>query len=210
MKKIQEIEINGQTWMSENLDVSHFQNGDEIMEVKSLYDWTIAHIGKIPAYCYYNYDSNYGPITGKLYNWHAVYDPRKLTPPGWDIPNDEDWKLLNDYMKRVYTKKTLKNLYFWEDAYYTVFDKGNYSKTYTQPNSHQSLGFNAIPSGYCGSHGFFHRLGEISHWYVNDRHKCYCKVKTIENYSWKLIHDFGSKEHYYSVRCIKIPNIKLL
>ena len=35
---------------------------------------------------------------GRLYNWHAVDDPRGLCPPGWHVPSDGEWTVLNDYV----------------------------------------------------------------------------------------------------------------
>jgi len=44
------VKIGKQVWMAENLDVSHFRNGDPIPESK---DWVASEDGK-PVWCYYN------------------------------------------------------------------------------------------------------------------------------------------------------------
>ncbi len=42
------------------------------------------------AWCYYNNNSSYNAGYGKLYNWHAINDPRNIAPEGWHIPTDNE------------------------------------------------------------------------------------------------------------------------
>jgi hypothetical protein len=70
-------------YSKENLDVTHYRNGDPIPFVKSKKEWSNLTTG---AYCYYDND----PEKGVLYNWHAVNDSRGLAPEGWKIPTIEE------------------------------------------------------------------------------------------------------------------------
>jgi uncharacterized protein (TIGR02145 family) len=88
------VKINTQIWMSENLNVSHFLNGDTIPETKTPEDWEMAGIAKKPAWCYYNNDTTNTSKYQKLYNWYAIKDPRGLAPEGWHIPSNTDWMTL--------------------------------------------------------------------------------------------------------------------
>jgi uncharacterized protein (TIGR02145 family) len=76
--------IGGQEWMSQNLNVSRYRNGDVIPEITSQSEWNNATYG---GWCYYMNDMNNGITYGKLYNWYAINDPRGLTPAGWHIPS---------------------------------------------------------------------------------------------------------------------------
>jgi uncharacterized protein (TIGR02145 family) len=78
-------------WMSKNLDVDHYLNGDSIPEVRDNNKWLNLKTG---AWCYFNNNPEFGAIFGKLYNWYAVNDPRGLAPKGWHVATDEDWKEL--------------------------------------------------------------------------------------------------------------------
>jgi uncharacterized protein (TIGR02145 family) len=89
-----EIKLGSQVWMRENLNVEKFQNGDLIFEAKSKEEWINASERKQAAWCNYENDSNNGLIYGKLYNWHAVNDDRKLAPKGWKIPSFSEWLTL--------------------------------------------------------------------------------------------------------------------
>ena len=70
-------------YSKENLDITHYRNGDPIPFVKSKKKWNNLTTG---AYCYYDND----PEKGVLYNWYAVNDPRGLAPEGWKIPTIEE------------------------------------------------------------------------------------------------------------------------
>ena len=53
----QDIKIGAQVWMTRNLDVSTFRNGDTIFEAKSKEDWVKAGESKRPAFCYFRFNS---------------------------------------------------------------------------------------------------------------------------------------------------------
>ena len=81
-----------QSWMTKNLDVATYRNGDPIPKVTNDVAWGNLTTG---AYCYYNNDSTmYAATYGKLYNWYAINDSRGLAPEGWHIPTDFEWTTL--------------------------------------------------------------------------------------------------------------------
>ncbi len=88
------ISLGLQEWMTENLNVGHFRNGDIIPEVRTDEEWRKALAEHKPVYCYYNDFSGYGRTYGKLYNWYAVNDSRGLAPDGWRVPTDFQWTAL--------------------------------------------------------------------------------------------------------------------
>src|SRR5439155_1258427 len=73
---IPSVKIGTQEWMTKNLNVTKYRNGDMIPEVQDHDEWMKLKTG---AWC-----NNRG-VT-KLYNWYAVNDPRGLAPEGWHIP----------------------------------------------------------------------------------------------------------------------------
>jgi uncharacterized protein (TIGR02145 family) len=85
------IQIGTQQWMSKNLDVAFYRNGDPIPQVTDPTAWAGLTTG---AWCYNNNDPIQGAKYGKLYNWYAVNDPRGLAPEGWHIPSDAEWTTL--------------------------------------------------------------------------------------------------------------------
>jgi uncharacterized protein (TIGR02145 family) len=85
------VKICNQTWTSQNLSVNKYQNGETIPEVKDPVAWNKLTTG---AWCWYNFDSTKFSKYGRLYNWFAVNDARKLAPLGWHIPTNSEWSQL--------------------------------------------------------------------------------------------------------------------
>jgi len=94
----QTITIGKQVWMTHNLNVRTFRNGDTIPQAKTDEEWEKAGNNKQPAWCYNENIATNGIKYGKLYNWYAVNDPRGLAPVGYHIPTDTEWTILINYL----------------------------------------------------------------------------------------------------------------
>ncbi len=88
-------------WMSTNLEVSEFRNGDTILFAKTIEEWRYAAQNKEPACCYFNYDSVNSKQHGKLYNRYAIIDKRGLAPEGYRIPTLDDWDMFKDSINHI-------------------------------------------------------------------------------------------------------------
>jgi uncharacterized protein (TIGR02145 family) len=89
------IILGSQEWMAENLKVRHYRNGDSISFITDNSTWGSTTSG---AYCYHNNDLMNDSIYGKLYNYYAIEDVRKIAPVGWHIPTLEEWFTLLNYL----------------------------------------------------------------------------------------------------------------
>ena len=91
------ITIGTQTWMAENLRTTYYRNGDAIPEVADNTAWGNLSAG---AYCNYNNTSAKDNIAtyGRLYNWYAVSDSRKIAPIGWHVATHAEWATLITYL----------------------------------------------------------------------------------------------------------------
>ena len=81
-------------WTTVNFSGTTFNNGDPIPQALNQTDWNNANIAGTPIWAYYDYDPSYGPIYGKLYNWHVVNDPRGIAPTGYHVPTRTEWNSL--------------------------------------------------------------------------------------------------------------------
>jgi uncharacterized protein (TIGR02145 family) len=88
------VTIGSQIWTDKNLAVTTYRNGDPIIYAANTTDWNAATNAGIGAWCYYLWDSNNGPIYGKLYNWFAVNDSRGLAPIGYHVPTAAEYTIL--------------------------------------------------------------------------------------------------------------------
>ena len=140
------VKIGNQEWMTRNLDVDRFRNGELIPHVESAEEWEKAGENKEPAWCYYDNDPAKGKIYGKLYNWYAVNDPRGLAPEGWHVPTDEEWTNLTDYLggeEVAGGKMKSKGTTYWHSQNRGVTNES---------------GFSALPGGFRSSAGSFYDI----------------------------------------------------
>lgn len=89
------IQIGNQIWMVENLNETHYRNGDPISNKTDYENWDGLTNG---AYSDYHENLSDLPLYGKLYNWYAVHDSRNIAPVGWHVPSIFEWAILVDYL----------------------------------------------------------------------------------------------------------------
>ncbi|MBU3714533.1 MAG: hypothetical protein FGM46_06245, partial [Ferruginibacter sp.] len=144
------IQIGTQKWMSKNLDVAFYRNGDPIPQVTDPTAWASLTTG---AWCYYNNDPIQGNKYGKLYNWYAVNDPRGLAPQGWHIPTDAEWTML---------ATTLGGASL---AGGKMKEPGTLNWTTPNTGADNSSGFAGLPGGYRYDAGTFYNIGSFGGWW---------------------------------------------
>jgi uncharacterized protein (TIGR02145 family) len=178
-----QVKIGEQTWMSSNLDVKTFRNGDSIPQAKTENEWYLAVHNQKPAWC--RYDTGYS----KWYNWYAVNDPRGLAPSGWHIPSDKEWSQLIDFLgggRSAVTK--IKSKDGWSEGGGT-----------------NESGFSANPDGvFDGSWEFSCGIGVDAHWWSST------EDSTKIGWCWSITNDStithsdkNNKNTGMSVRCIR-------
>lgn len=89
------VTIGTQDWLVENLKVTHYRTGDAIPNVTGNTQWGNLTTG---AYCDYDNSVGNGTTYGRLYNWFAVNDSRKIAPTGWHVSSDAEWTVLTTYL----------------------------------------------------------------------------------------------------------------
>ena len=125
----QTVTIGTQVWMTKNLDVSTFRNGDTIPQAKTTEEWKRAGENQQPAWCYYDNDPANGAKYGKLYNWYAVNDSRGLAPVGYHVPSDAEWTKLTDFLGGESVASTkMKSMPIYETKIRYV-EEGGYDET---------------------------------------------------------------------------------
>lgn len=95
------VQIDDQIWMTQNLSVNHFRNGDLIREAKSIEEWKYCAENKVPAWCFYQNNPENAKEYGKLYNWYAASDKRGIAPVGWRVSLIKDWDKIKENIKFI-------------------------------------------------------------------------------------------------------------
>ena len=190
-------EIGNQIWMSRNLEVTTFRNGDVITEARSDEEWEDATNRGEPAWCYYNYSWTVGEKYGKLYNWYAVNDPRGLPPEGFHIPTVDEWNSLFNYFGGIKEVGTImKSKTGWPKDAWDNIERANTS------------GFGALPGGIKDFSGFSQQ-GSVGHWWSASEDILYkellpCTFSLYDGYGSRgMTKEFVLKCSGLSVRCIK-------
>ena len=202
-----EVVIGDQVWMTQNLDVDKFRNGDLIPEAKTEEEWLLAWKNKQPAWCNYENDPSNGEKYGKLYNWYAVKDPRGLAPEGWHIPTDAEWTKLSAYLgdEEDEVGVKMKSISGWND----------------NGNGTNSSGFSGLAGGARQEGGLFFDVGYlVGYWSSTEKDyelfensgevdvidfdpKGFAWFRSLNYYDGGVYRNRNSKGRGYSVRCIK-------
>ena len=90
--------IGTQEWLSSNLCINTFKNGDIIPEAKSIEQWIGFIKDQRPCFCHFMFDKGNLSEYGLIYNWFAINDQRGLAPDGWHIPSQYDLEILVNFL----------------------------------------------------------------------------------------------------------------
>lgn len=188
----QTVAIGAQVWMSENLKVTHYRNGDAIPNVTDGGTWWGLSTG---AYCNYNNDKNKVATYGRLYNWYAVNDSRNIAPVGWHVATNADWQTLVDFLggNSVAGGKM----------------KENGTTHWASPNigATNESGFSALPGGFYAYNGdaMFTNFGLTGNWWSSTEfNSTYAWCHFLDyHYSDIFVDSYFNKRDGLSVRCVK-------
>jgi uncharacterized protein (TIGR02145 family) len=187
------VSIGNQVWMQQNLDVATYRNGNPIPKVTDAATWASLTTG---AYCYFNNDSaSYASIYGKLYNWHAVNDPRGLAPLGWHIPTDAEWTKLTDTLGGTSV------------AGGKMKEAGTLHWPSPNTGATNSSEFTGLPGGYRNSNGAFDLFSNnFGFWWTSSQlvnPSTSALERVLQHNANSINRGSVSKNYAFSVRCVK-------
>ena len=197
------IQIFSQCWLKENLNVGTMIQGTEEMTDNGIKE----------KYCYDNDPANCDTYGG-LYQWNEMMQyttqqgTQGICPPGWHIPTDTEWKVLEGTVDSQYGVGDPE----WNScSRYRGFNAGlNLKSTngwYSSGNGTDLYSFSGLPAGIRWIYGFFHYITTNSYlwsskknttqeaWY---RRLCYISSGVYRDYDDNL-----TKASGFSVRCLR-------
>jgi uncharacterized protein (TIGR02145 family) len=194
------IQIYSQCWLKENLNVGVMIPGSQSQ----------SNNGTIEKYCFNNEPDSCAKYGG-LYQWHEMIQytgqqgAQGICPPGWHLPTDEEWKVLEGAVDSQYGIGDNA----WENGGYRGFDAGANLKAtsgwYQNGNGTDLFGFSGLPGGYRDYDGIFFEAGLNGQWWTS--------TESYLNNTWSRYLAYGSskagryfnfdKENGFSVRCLK-------
>ncbi|MBU3660231.1 MAG: hypothetical protein FGM14_10195 [Flavobacteriales bacterium] len=228
-----EVKIGNYVWMTKNLNVSTFKNGEKIQQATNEKAFWELSKAKMPAWCYKDFDPKNEEKYGKLYNYYAVEDPRGLAPEGWTIPDEDDfYNFKENSNSDILSGAKFKSKSGWIN--YSVKEicplcenktlycskcqgTGEVLVTYSG-NGTNSFGFSALPSGQVGGYPdenknnavFWLKISNENNKKENGdsrKEKAPCFYITYDNYfsirDGGYLNERKEKSFGYSVRCVK-------
>lgn len=195
----QTVKIGEQWWMAENLKVTHYNDGTEILLVEDRESWSKLIT---PAYCWYNNNRS----QGVLYNWY-VTETNKVCPAGWHAANYDDWFNIERYLRTngynydgssyfSYIAKSMASTTGWDEAEYD-------GQVGYNPNYNNSTGFNGLATGWRKETGSFGSYGGAYLWLSKEYSSSYGYFLYFNNLSTGIQSIRNDKKRGYSVRCVK-------
>jgi len=202
------IQVFSQCWLKENLNAGTMIQGYEEMTDN----------GILEKYCYNNEPDSCAKYGG-LYQWDEMmqYTTQQgvqgICPPGWHLPTDEEWKVLEGAVDSQYGIGDPE----WDSLnIVSGYDVGTNLKTtsgwYDNGNGADLFGFSALPGGRRFYDGYF-LIGSYGWWWTSTE----CDdgsgwLRYLSYSSPGVDRDNGLKEYGFSVRCIMdkehhVPNM---
>jgi uncharacterized protein (TIGR02145 family) len=184
------ITIGNQTWMAENLRVTHYSNGDAIPNVTDGSTWAAITTG---AYCWYDNDQITNAKYGVLYNWYAVDDSRGICPAGWHEPTDAEWTTFTTFLGGVVAGGKMKSV----------------SALWYSPNvdATNTSGFSGLPggerSGMSGTGNFFDLEFSCYFWSSTEYSIDFALIRHLYYTSPEVNSHHRGKRRGLSVRCVR-------
>ena len=187
--RYQTVWIGNNLWMAENLQTTHYSNGNPIPNIVQNTQWSNLEIG---AWSYYKNQKDSKKTYGKLYNWFTVSDHRNVCPKGWHVATDEEWFALGSFLggnKVAGDKMKTTGSNYWVKSDSSVTNESRFS------GLPSGLRF---PSGEFGHHGYY------GYWWSSS-------MSTSDLASGRYLYDNNSeigigsslKSYGFCIRCVK-------
>ena len=183
------VKIGKQEWLVENLRVTRYQNGNPIPDVQDGVKWRQMKTG---AFCNYDNEPVFAITFGRLYNWYAVDDPRKICPKGWHVPSDEEWFDLTSSLggEGVAGGK--------------MKEAGTNHWSFPNEGATNESGFKSLPGGYRGNKGRFQILDDYTfYWTTTSFDAASAWSRFLQNNDDGVNRIENFKTFGFSVRCVK-------
>jgi uncharacterized protein (TIGR02145 family) len=184
------ITIGNQTWMKENLKTTRYQNGEAIPTGLSDATWGTTTVS---AFAVYNNDAANNTAFGKLYNWYAATDARKIAPAGWHVPTQAEWLTL------------IYSLGGFGAAGGAMKEAGLIHWNTPNTGATNSSGFTGLGAGNRTSTGAYNFIGNGGYWWSTTDSPGSTDAEAIGLFynDAEAAQISGSKVYGVSIRCIK-------
>jgi uncharacterized protein (TIGR02145 family) len=203
------VQIGNQCWLAENLRTTRYSDGTPVALGDTL--------NVVTPYRYApDFNINYVPEYGYLYNWPAVMHGSSssisnpsgvqgICPTGWHVPSDSEWTQLTDYLRGPAAyfcnnnnniAKALTSNTGWHTSIYDC-TAGN------DMESNNATGFGALPAGHFQGGSYMSFSDEANMWSSSEASNNNVWYRSIASNFAYVRRYSGTKSYGYSVRCLR-------
>jgi uncharacterized protein (TIGR02145 family) len=193
------IQVFSQCWLKENLNVGTRINGSLDQTNNSI----------IEKYCYNNVEDSCDKYGG-LYQWREMMQyttqqgAQGICPPGWHLPTDEEWKMLEGAVDSQYEIGDAEWDLHWHNRGY---EAGTNLKTisgwYGNGNGTDLYGFSGLPCGGRNIGGSFYDFGFGGYWWTSTESGYLAWHRYLDCMGPGVDRYYGGKTYGFSVRCLR-------
>jgi uncharacterized protein (TIGR02145 family) len=192
------ITISTQTWMSENLKTTRYNDGTVIPLITAGTSWETVGNNTSPGYCWYNAPNETSNLIayGALYNWYAIdilsNGNKNVCPTGWHVPTDGEWTILTTYLGSASAaggKMKEAGLAHW-----------------LSPNTGATneSGFAGLLGGFRYNSGTFYFIGSFGYWWSSSEYDTTnAWYRNLYNFDGNVYRYNYYKGSGFSVRCLR-------
>jgi uncharacterized protein (TIGR02145 family) len=182
------IGIGHQTWMTENLKTTKYNDGSAITLVEKDSIWQQLSTG---GYCWFENNISYKNTYGAMYNWYTV-NTGKLCPNGWHVPSETEFTTLVNYLGGASKAGGLlkaTGTSFWNDP---------------NTGATNQYGFNARAAGLRDNQALFDFININGNWWSSTNYSTQTAAYLYMIYNYEnSFQNYINKKYGFSVRCIK-------
>ena len=193
------IQIFSQCWLKENLNIGTMINGNINQ----------THNNILEKYCYDN-DPSHCKVYGGLYQWGEMIqyttnqNRQGICPPGWHVPDDEEWKVLEGSADNMYGIGEPE----WDDLFQRGFDAATNLKSVSGwnagGNGDDLFDFSALPGGFRNLNGWFGSFEGVGYWWTSTAFDgLFAWNRYINSGNQGIFRLTYQKDYSYSVRCLR-------
>lgn len=207
------VVIGDQTWMGENLRVTHYSDGTAIPLVENNTLWDNLSDTE-NAYCWNGNNATTGSTYGALYTWAAAMkgngsadaNPsgvQGVCPTSWHLPSDSEWKQLEMHLGMSQVDADGEG---WRGSTEGGELKESGTVHWNPPNTgaNDDSGFTALPGGNRYDYGTFNNVGNTAFfWTTLEISSSNAMGRSLSYNIAKAYRSNYAKSNGFSVRCIR-------
>jgi uncharacterized protein (TIGR02145 family) len=202
------VKIGNQWWMAEDLKVKRYRNGDSIVLVGNIGQYST----QFDTSTWANIDSGaYCINNGYKYNWYTIADIRNIAPVGWHVPSDDEWKELEMQLGMSESDADTVNWRGTTEGNKLKLQSGWYYNTDYADNTKYKVwgtnesGFSALGGGCIMFDGADGQPGATysGFWWSASKHGTQAWYRYLDYQKASVFRFYGPMAYGFSLRCVK-------